>query len=305
MAEALVSALVTLFVVIDPIGIAPIFVSLTHGMAPAERRRVAMRSVLIAAVVLVAFAAIGQPMLEALGITLPAFRIAGGLLLFWIPTEMVFEKRQARKSGSAERSVQEDHPEDIAAFPLAVPLMAFDNVTRAIEAFEVTLITPAARFDQFLDGNEVAMNDQEKEGLRLFMDTGCVSCHNGVNLGGQDYFPFGVIERPGSDILPPEDKGRFAVTQTATDEYVFRAVPLRNVALTAPYFHSGQVWDLEQAVAIMSTAQLGIELSEEEIEAIPAFLHTLTGEQPRVEYPILPRSTDTTPVPELMVPTSR
>lgn len=149
MAEALVSALVTLFVVIDPIGIAPIFVGLTHGMAPAERRRVAMRSVLIAAVVLVAFAAIGQPMLEALGITLPAFRIAGGLLLFWISTEMVFEKRQARKSGSAERSVQEDHPDDIAAFPLAVPLMAGPGAITAV-------ILLAGRFDSPLTGLAVA-----------------------------------------------------------------------------------------------------------------------------------------------------
>jgi cytochrome c peroxidase len=69
-------------------------------------------------------------------------------------------------------------------------------------------------------------------------------------LGGQDYFPFGVVERPGSDVLPPEDKGRFAVTKTVSDEYVFRAVPLRNVELTTPYFHSGKVWNLEQAVAI-------------------------------------------------------
>lgn len=121
----------------------------------------------------------------------------------------------------------------------------------------MTLITPAWRFDQFLDGHQAALDDQEKEGLQPFIDTGCAACQNGVNIGGQAYFPFGVVERPGSDILPPDDKGRFAVTQTASDEYVFRAVPLRNVALTALHFHSGQVWDLEQAVAVMSTAQLG------------------------------------------------
>ena len=79
-----------------------------------------------------------------------------------------------------------------------------------------------------------------------------------------------MIERPGADILPPGDKGRFEVTATASDEYVFRAAPLRNVELTAPYFHSGQVWDLEQAVAIMGTAQLGRELNDEEASAIAA-----------------------------------
>jgi cytochrome c peroxidase len=143
------------------------------------------------------------------------------------------------------------------AFPRETDVVTFDNVAKAIEAFEAfeaTLITPASRFDQYLEGNANALNPQEKEGLRLFMDTGCSACHNGVNLGGQDYFPFGVVGRPGSDILPEIDKGRFAVTKTASDEYVFRAVPLRNVALTAPYFHTGKVWDLEQAVAIMGTS---------------------------------------------------
>ena len=122
-----------------------------------------------------------------------------------------------------------------------------------------------------------------------------------MNIGGNDYYPFGVVEQPGADILPRADKGRFAVTDTASDEYVFRAPPLRNVALTAPYFHSGNVWHLKQAVAVMGTAQLGEELNDAEIEAIVAFLGTLTGEQPQIEYPLLPASTDTTPLPELMV----
>ena len=87
------------------------------------------------------------------------------------------------------------------------------------------------------------------------------------------------------------------VTQTVTDDYVFRAGPLRNIALTAPYFHSGEVWDLEEAVAIMGTSQLGADLTPDEIKSITAFLHTLTGEQPRIEYPILPRSRAETPKP--------
>lgn len=79
----------------------------------------------------------------------------------------------------------------------------------------------------------------QKAGLKLFMEKGCFSCHNGINVGGQDYFPFGVIERAVASVLPTADKRRFAVTKAASDEYVFRAAPLRNVALRAPYFHSG------------------------------------------------------------------
>ncbi|HYG90362.1 MAG TPA: cytochrome-c peroxidase [Azospirillum sp.] len=202
------------------------------------------------------------------------------------------------------KSIPEYQQRFKTAFPGEADAVTFDNVAKAIEAFEATLITPASRFDQFLEGNANALNAQEKAGLRLFIDTGCSGCHNGVNLGGQDYFPFGVVERPGSDILPPGDKGRFAVTKTASDEYVFRAVPLRNVALTAPYFHTGKVWDLEQAVAIMGTSQLGKELSRDEVNAITAFLHTLSGEQPRVEMPLLPASTAQTPRPEPLVKNS-
>ncbi len=111
-------------------------------------------------------------------------------------------------------------------------------------------------------------------------------------------FPFGVVQKPGADILPPDDKGRFTVTNTASDEYVFRAGPLRNIALTAPYFHSGDVWSLEQAVAIVGSSQLGQALDEGEVKAITHFLHTLTGEQPQVIYPILPPSTSATPRPQ-------
>ena len=186
------------------------------------------------------------------------------------------------------------------AFPGEAKPVSFDNMAKAIEAFEATLLTPASRFDQFLEGNAGVLNAQEKEGLRLFMDKGCSSCHAGVNVGGEVYAPFGVVEKPGADILPEGDKGRFAVTKTADDSYVFRAGPLRNIALTAPYFHSGKVWNLEQAVSIMGQSQLGAKLSDKEVKDIVAFLNTLTGEQPRVEYPIMPPSTDTTPRPQLM-----
>jgi cytochrome c peroxidase len=183
------------------------------------------------------------------------------------------------------------------AFPGEADPVTFDNMAKAIEAFEVMLVTPAAPFDQFMEGNDAAMTDIQKEGLGLFIGRGCTACHSGVNVGGQDYFPFGLIKRPGADILPPADKGRFQVTNSVSDEYVFRAGPLRNIALTAPYFHSGQVWDLKQAVEVMGTAQLGTEISDEEATKIVAFLDALTGEQPKVEYPILPMETAGTPRP--------
>ncbi|GGF87810.1 cytochrome c biogenesis protein CcsA [Azorhizobium oxalatiphilum] len=181
------------------------------------------------------------------------------------------------------------------AFPGESEPLSFDNVAKAIEVFEVTLITPRSRFDQFLNGDDKALSTTEKAGLRAFMDKGCSACHNGINLGGDSYQPFGVVEKPGADILPPDDHGRFAVTKTASDQYVFRVAPLRNVALRAPYFHSGQVWGLEQAVAVMATAQLGSELTPQEIKEVTAFLGTLSGEQPKIEYPILPPRTEATP----------
>lgn len=194
-------------------------------------------------------------------------------------------------------------PDYIAAFEAAFPgeedPVTFDNFARAIEAFEATLITPNAPFDQFLNGAD-ALNEQELRGLQAFIDEGCAACHAGINLGGQEYYPFGLIERPGAAILPEGDRGRFAVTETVSDEYVFRAAPLRNIALTAPYFHSGVVWSLEEAVAIMGTSQLGTDLSEEQISDITAFLRTLTGEQPEVVHPVLPQRTDSTPLPDDM-----
>lgn len=185
---------------------------------------------------------------------------------------------------------------DTAAFD--AKYTTFDNMARAIEAFEATLITPHSPFDKFLKGDDNAMNAQQKSGLALFMGKGCAACHSGVNLGGQGYFPFGLVAKPGADVLPEGDKGRFEVTKTNADDYVFRAAPLRNIALGAPYFHSGQVWDLREAVSIMASSQLGTQLSENEIDDVVAFLESLTGEQPKVEYPILPRETKGTPKPQ-------
>jgi cytochrome c peroxidase len=187
------------------------------------------------------------------------------------------------------------------AFPKDQNAVSFDNTVKAIEAFEATLLTPNSRFDLYLSGDQKAINAQEKEGLRLFLDKGCAGCHNGVNLGGNGYFPFGLVQKPGAEILPPNDKGRFMVTKTPSDQYVFKVPTLRDIELTPPYFHSGKVWSLKQAVGIMGSAQLGIELTEGDIDKITAFLITLTGNQPKVEYPILPPNTDDTPRPILEI----
>lgn len=199
------------------------------------------------------------------------------------------------------RSMQEYRERFARAFQGEDKPVTFDNMAKAIEAFEATLITPASRFDQYLEGNENVLTGDEKKGLALFIEKGCAGCHAGVNIGGEGYFPFGVMEKPGADILPPGDQGRFQVTQTADDNYVFRAGPLRNIALTAPYFHSGKVWDLRQAVAVMGKSQLGEKLSDPEIDLITKFLQSLTGEQPRIEYPMLPVSSADTPLPQAMV----
>ena len=184
------------------------------------------------------------------------------------------------------------------AFPGGADPITFDNVSKAIAVFEATLITPNAPFDRYLSGNEKALDAKQKDGLALFINKGCAACHNGINVGGGMYAPFGVVERPGADILPLADKGRFAVTKTASDEYVFRVPSLRNIALTAPYFHTGKVWDLRQAVAIMGSSQLGAKLSDDEVNQIEIFLGALTGDQPRVTLPILPPSVVTTPRPK-------
>jgi cytochrome c peroxidase len=183
-----------------------------------------------------------------------------------------------------------------AAFPGESAPVTFDNMAKAIEAFEATLITPAP-FDAWLNGDDAALSDDAKAGLALFIDKGCSSCHSGVNVGGHGYYPFGLIEKPGSEILPPGDKGRFAVTETADDEYVFRASPLRNIAVTAPYFHSGKVWDLSVAVEIMADSQLGEALKPEETAQIVAFLESLSGTVPAITLPVLPAETATTPRP--------
>ena len=184
------------------------------------------------------------------------------------------------------------------AFPDDREPVTFDNMARAIEAFEATLVTPDSKLDRYLRGSDSALSDNEKKGLNLFLSNGCGDCHNGVNMGGTDYFAFGVVEKPAAEVLAG-DKGRFKVTHSEGDAYVFKSPSLRNIEITAPYFHSGKVWGLRDAVHIMGSAQLGKALSESDTDRIVDFLKTTTGRQPEVVYPILPASSASTPKPVL------
>jgi cytochrome c peroxidase len=193
------------------------------------------------------------------------------------------------------------------AFPNDKNPLTYDNVAKAIGAFERTLVTPS-RFDKFLNGDAKALTEKEKQGLKIFIELGCASCHNGPALGGTMFTKFGVLEsywEATRQFLTldkptmPVDVGKFAVTQKQEDLYVFKVPSLRNISKTYPYFHDGSVWNLEDAVQIMSKVQLGQALTKDQLEKIVAFLKTLDGEIPKdaLEVPVLPPSTANTPKP--------
>lgn len=155
------------------------------------------------------------------------------------------------------------------------------NITDAIEAFEMTLITPNSRFDQYLRGNDEALTAEELEGYALFKKYNCATCHVGVNLGGESYELMGLRRHYFADRnteLTAEDDGRYKVTQDERDRHRFKVPGLRNVALTWPYYHDGSQASLKEAVCKMGTYQSGVELTDHEEELIVAFLNTLTGE---------------------------
>jgi len=169
-----------------------------------------------------------------------------------------------------------------------------DQVTKAIAAFEETLVTPNSRFDKWLEGDDNAITKEELEGYELFKSSGCTACHNGPALGGNSYQKMGVVEPYQTD-NPAE--GREAVTGKDADRFNFKVPTLRNVALTYPYFHDGEAQTLAEAVDTMGKIQLGKKYSPEDNAKIVAFLKTLTGDQPEMALPILPPSVEDTPTP--------
>ncbi len=170
-----------------------------------------------------------------------------------------------------------------------------DMITDSIAEFEKTLVTPNARFDKWLAGDDKALTEKELAGYTLFKESGCVACHNGPAAGGTSFQRMGVVE-PYKTSSPAE--GRSAVTGVDADRFNFKVPTLRNVELTYPYFHDGQAATLEEAVDIMGRLQLGRTYSADEIGSIVAFLKTLTGELPQIAMPILPPSSNETPRPD-------
>ena len=173
--------------------------------------------------------------------------------------------------------------------------ITLDMVTAAIAEFEETLVTPNSRFDQWLRGNDNAITAYELEGYQIFKDSGCTVCHNGPAAGGTSFQRMGVIE-PYQSTSPVE--GRAAVTGIDADRFSFKVPTLRNVEYTYPYFHDGEARTLEEATDIMGRLQLGRVYSDAEIDKIVAFLKTLTGDMPQLTLPILPPSSNDTPVPD-------
>lgn len=166
-----------------------------------------------------------------------------------------------------------DYPDLFSlAFPDDAQPLSWENLGRAIGAFERQLITPAP-WDKFLLGDVEALTALEKKGFKAFVDTGCFACHNGPFMGGQIFMKAGLVHPwPNQN-----DPGREAITGEKGHRMVFKVPSLRNVAVTGPYFHDGSVKDLKEAVQMMSHHQRGIDLTDEELDSIVAFLGSLTG----------------------------
>lgn len=183
------------------------------------------------------------------------------------------------------------------SFPEAQHNVTMENISSALAFFQSRLTTPNSRFDQFISGDINALSETELDGLALFMDRNCASCHYGNMIGGKDFHRFGRLLDPKAGVRPDSDFGRYEVTGLDPDKFVFRVAPLRNVALTRPYFHSGKVWRLHEAVEVMAHAQLGFSVKRSEAKSIAAFLRTLTGTTPEVTIPVLPAPESSTPQP--------
>ncbi len=163
------------------------------------------------------------------------------------------------------------------AFPNEKEAITYENIAKAIAAFESTLITKD-RFDDFLKGDAKSLTPEEQKGLKTFMDVGCIQCHNGALLGGNSYQKMGKMNP-----YETKDLGRYNVTKKEEDKYMFKVPSLRNVALTAPYFHDGQAKTLEDAVKQMAWLQLNKKLTDEEVQSIVAFLKSLTDKSREVK----------------------
>ncbi len=159
------------------------------------------------------------------------------------------------------------------AFPDDENPFEYVNVGKAIGAFERTLLT-TDRFDDYLKGDVFALSAKERAGLRAFIEVGCMTCHDGPLLGGNSFQMIGAVNP-----YETEDKGRYLVTGDEWDKYFFKVPSLRNIEKTWPYFHDGRVETLEEAITLMGHHQLGIDLDENQVKEIKAFLTSLTAKE--------------------------
>ena len=238
------------------------------------------------------------------------YNAAGHMAQFWDGRAAdVEEQAKGPVTNPVEMAMPSEHsiiavlqsmPEYVAAFHRAFPMekdpVTFDNMAKAIGAFERRLVTPS-RWDTYLRGDDRALSAEEQAGWREFMHTGCQTCHNGPYVGGSMHQKLGV-QKPWPDA---SDLGRFQVTRLPADRMVFKVASLRNVEKTGPYFHNGKVASLEEAVRLMAEHQLGARLSEPQARSIAAWLKSLTGRIPAeyVRPPALPPSTARTPKPDI------
>ncbi|AXH08451.1 cytochrome B6 [Malaciobacter halophilus] len=153
------------------------------------------------------------------------------------------------------------------------------NLVDAIAEFEGALITPDSKFDRYLKGDKKALSKDELEGYKLFKQNGCISCHNGINIGGNLFQKMGILKEYKSKV---GNLGRYEVTKDIEDKNYFKVPTLRNINKTAPYFHDASAKTLEDAVAIMIEYQLGMQASKDEIDKIVKFLKTLDGKKPEI-----------------------
>ena len=196
------------------------------------------------------------------------------------PTEMASSWPEVIAKLSNDATYRRDFAE------LYVHGITQQSIKDTIATYERSLTTPNSKFDRYLRGDIRAMSDEELEGYQLFKNLGCINCHQGMNVGGNQYQKLGVINDyfKARGNVTEVDYGLYNVTKIEADRYKFRVAPLRNVALTAPYFHDASADTLEKAVLTMGRYQLGISLSRDEIISIVKFLKTLTGEYSAGEY---------------------
>ncbi|NDU85475.1 MAG: c-type cytochrome [Ferrovum sp.] len=182
--------------------------------------------------------------------------------------------------------------------------VTYDNIAKAIAAYERTLITPNSPFDRYQKGEKSAMSEQALRGMKTVEKIGCTACHTGPDFAGPEMpagqgfyqkFPIYAANNPYvSKYHLMDDEGRYGVTHEESDKHLWRVQTWRNVALTAPYFHTGSVATLDEAVRVMARSQLGLTLKEGDVADIVAFLNSLTGEFPVQSMPRLPQTPNRT-----------